>query len=126
MREPSAVLRSVRKRDAMPEKFPVVEEALTEVAASLTPDFQQYAKDNGWPHEVADRMSITHTPEGAFTTKFDGPQRVVDDLEFGTYKDPPKPVINNFMESHDFSQESIKRLRKSMSGLARDLNGMFG
>jgi hypothetical protein len=110
----------------MPDKFPAIEEALGEVAASMTPDLQQAAIEGGWPEDVAQRMSVTYTKAGAFTTHFDGPQRTVDDLEFGTYKDPPKPVINNFIESHGFASESTRRLRRSMESVGKQIDGMFG
>lgn len=98
----------------MPEDLRVVTAPLDRVAKSLTPRLRLAARVGGWPADVASKLSLGRDENGMLVPQYDGDWEEVENLEYGTEDEPPKPVFNNFFDNHLVQRAMTRETTKGM------------
>lgn len=96
------------------------DDVLNRVSIAMTPKLRQAAIDGGWPEDVAKNLKVV-SKEGLLTPTYSGDWKEVEDLEFGTEKDPPLPVFNNFFNNHAVTKDIGYETRQSMHRILRNI-----
>jgi len=107
----------------MPE-IRAANDALDRVASVLTPSLQKSAVDGGWPEGIATQLKVGRD-EGRLVPKFEGDHKALEDLEYGTQDEPPKPVMNNFFNNYGVQQRIRHETKSQMREFTRFMRKLF-
>jgi len=77
-----------------------IKSSLAELSASLTSSLRKEAINAGWPKKYADALNVVIL-NGDVTIKYSGEfTEAIEDLEYGTKKQPPIPVLRKFIDKY--------------------------
>jgi hypothetical protein len=97
---------------------------MNRTAESLTSDLQKAAIRGGWPKDVAAKLKAEHIG-GLVVPTYEGDQEDIENLEFGTQKEAPKPVLNNFFQSHQTKQRLKKEATSQLADVTKSIQRLF-
>ena len=97
---------------------------LDRTAEVFTDELQRAAIRGGWPDDVARKLKAGHV-DGLIVPQYEGPQEDIENLEYGSEKEPPRPVLNNFFQNHRIKRKMQGETDKQMKDIVNFAQKLF-